>query len=173
MDMTALAKPEFKIDVPLTGVISCRTCTVGTYRRLKCGTFDPEDIKGIIIGELPSFLHSTLVIFIRKYIAEIDKFCDENCDALKIPDNGEPPEKRCRLNINTFYDHCVYSYSGIDFERINDMNIIDYRLILSDSVKLMILQNKKDPVEYLNSCWCYMHDKASPDSEIITETVIE
>lgn len=172
MDITVFAKPVFKIDVPLTGVISCRTCTVGTYRRMKCGRITEADITSIIDGDIPSFLQSTLLIFIRKYIETIEKYFDENCDVLKVPDNGEAPQKKCMLNVNTFYDHCVFEYSGIDFERINEMDIIDYQLLLSDSIKLMILQNKKDPVDYLNGCWCYMHDKATADG-VITETVIE
>ena len=172
MDITAFAKPIFRIDVPAAGVISCRTCTVITYRRLKCGTFTAEDISGIIIGDLPPFLHSTLTIFIRKYIAELDKYRKDNCDILQVPDDGSEPEKKCRLGVSTFYDHCVKDYSGLNFAEINELNIIDYWLLLADSVKLMALQNKKDPEEYLNGCWCYMHDKATPDG-VITEITIE
>lgn len=172
MDISMFAKPVFKIDVPLTGIISCRTCTVGAYRRFECGTFSEKDIESVIIGNMPPFLLSTKIIFVKKYIEEIEKYCDDNCDVLKVPDDGKPPEKKCKLNVNTYYDHCVYEYSGIDLERINEMDIIDYRLLLSDSIKLTILKNKTDAVEYLNGVWCYMHDKATID-DVITETVIE
>ncbi len=174
MDITASAKPVFKINVPLAGIISCRACTVGTYRRLCAGTFSSEDIKDIIIGEIPAFLQSTLAAFAKCYISETEKYFDENCDTLRVPDSGERSEKISKLNVSTFYDHCVYDYSGIDFERINDMNIIDYQLLLADSIKLMILQNRQNPVDYLNGCWCYMHDKASiSDIEEIREVSIE
>ena len=164
MDITAFAKPIFRIDVPAAGVISCRTCTVITYRRLKCGTFTAEDITDIIIGDLPPFLRSTLTIFIQKYIAELDKYRKDNCDILQVPDDGSEPEKKCRLGVK--------DYSGFNFAEINDLDIIDYWLLLADSVKLMALQNKKEPEEYLNGCWCYMHDKATPDGAI-TEITIE
>lgn len=172
MDITAFSKPIFNISVPTAGVISCRTCTVITYRRLKCGAYTAEDISDIIIGELPPFIRSTLTIFIQKYIAELEKYRDDNCDILRVPVDGSEPEKKCRLSVSTFYDHCVKEYSGFDFSEINELNIIDYWLLLADSVKLMALQNKKDPEDYLNGCWCYMHDKATPDG-VITEITIE
>lgn len=172
MDISMFAKPVFKINVPAAGEISCRTCTVGTYRRFEYGTFNKADLGSVILGEMPPFLISTKIIFVKNYVEAIEKYCDENCDILRVPEDGNPPEKKCKLNVNTFYDHCVFQYSGIDFERINFMDIIDYKMLLSDSVKLMILQNKIEPVDYLNGCWCYMHDKATID-DMITETVIE
>lgn len=173
MVITAFQKPIFRVDVPLVGVIPCRSCSVIVYRRLCCGAYTAEDIKEIIYGDIPPLIHSTLTILIKKYISALDDYRKKNCDILAVPDDGNVPEEKCRLGVSTFYDHCVYEYSGIDIERINDMDIIDYWLLLSDAVKLMVLKNKQEPEKYLNGCWCYMHDKSDPFGQAITEVTIE
>lgn len=173
MVITAFPKPIFRVDVPAAGVISCRSCSVLVYRRLCCGAYTAADISGIIIGDVPPLIHSTLTIFVKNYIKALDDYRKRNCDILAVPDDGSVPEEKCRLGVSTFYDHCVYEYSGFDFERINELDIIDYWLLLADSVKLMVLKNKQEPEKYLNGCWCYMHDEVSPFSQPITEISIE
>ena len=90
-----------------------------------------------------------------------DEFVEKNKDALAIPSDGgksAKDNKECFLSVHTFIDKLVADYAHLSFIQINEIDIIDYKLLAADAYKHMVLTNKPDAVDFLNGCYCNMHD---------------
>lgn len=164
MDITPIKKPIFKIDVPTLGVISCRTCTLSEYRMILSHRDLRNIFERVVIGDIPQTLSAIYLIWSKNYLTALNEFFEENKDALEIPTDGQPPEKNCRLKIFTVIDKITADYTGLNFIELGELDIVDYKLLSADAYKHMIMQNKKDAADYLNGCWCYMHDKFTLDT---------
>lgn len=166
IELTETAKPVFTVALPTIGEIHCKVCSYSDYMRLKFGQ-DPKDILisvGIEIEDIHDVLLNTVgKIWAREYLSQLHRYKHENMDVLEIPHDGSTPEKKCHMYMATMEKKLVSDYTRLDFVQIGEINIIDYWLVLSDAYKQLIFQNKLDAVDYLNGCYCYMHDLLSPD----------
>jgi len=164
MELFAIKKPVFVIDVPTIGKISCRTCTVADYRRL-CVMRDLRNVlERVAVEDVPQTLKAIEMIWAKLYLKEIDEYTQENMDVLAVPSSGdqdESEEEKCLLKIHTVLDKLAADYAHLSFIEIQEIDIIDYRMIAADAYKYMIMTNKPDAVEYLNGCYLNMHEICS------------
>lgn len=163
MELTAIKKPVFTIDIPTIGKISCRTCTVAEHRRLRAGRDLRNVLERVAVGDIPQTLKAIDIIWSKMYLKKIEDYCNANMDALVLPsagDFGKPGDKNkeCFLQIYTTTDKLVADYAHLSFIEIQDIDIIDYRLIAADAFKHSVLTNKPDGIDYLNGCYCNMHN---------------
>lgn len=167
MDVTAIRKPVFIIEVPTIGKIPCRTCTVADHRRLRTKRDLRNVLERVAVGDIPQTLRTIEIIWAEMYLNEIEKYCRRNMDALEIPtggSTGKPGEnQKCMLNIFTSTDKLVADYAHLSFIEIQDIDIIDYRLLAADAYKYLIMTNKTDGIDFLNGCYCNMHNIFSMD----------
>ena len=164
MEITAIRKPIFEIDVPTIGKISCRTCSVADHRKL-CVMRDLRSIlERVTLEDIPQTLKTIDIIWTKLYLNEIEQYTRNNMDVLMIPASGDSEDEekeKCLLKIHTVVDKLVADYTHLSFIEIQDIDIIDYRLIAADAYKHMIMTNKPDAVAYLNGCYCNMHEICS------------
>lgn len=163
MELLAIRKPIFTIDVPTIGRISCRTCTVADHRKI-CVMRDLRSIlERVTVEDIPKTLKTIDIMWAKLYLNEIEQYTRDNMDVLAVPSCGEAEDdaEKSLLKIHTVVDKLVADYAHLSFIEIQDIDIIDYRLIAADAYKHMVMTNKPDAVEYLNECYCNMHEICS------------
>lgn len=169
MEITDFIKPILKIDVPTVAVIPCRTCTIAQYKKLRRLENAADVLKAVSLADkLPDILLNTAVyIWAEKYIEAIEDYCSNNVDWLAVPSDGTEDAKRAKLEVFTAADKLVADYARLSFRELQSVDVIDYRLLLADAVKHNIYKNKEDAVDYLNGCYCNMHDMFTADMSSI------
>ena len=161
MNILPFTLPEFAIGIPIpktTVILSAPTkndyyrMTAARNKHRLAGEM-MEKYSGTSVPLLPDMGEA----FINEYLRQINEYREKNMDYLKIPGSSDftvdVPDK---LPVMTYGENAVYTYSGIDFIRQKDINIIEYWMILADSLKARISQTKEGR-EYLDECWHDMH----------------
>ena len=171
MELLAIRKPIFTIDVPTIGRISCRTCTLREYKQLQAFQGLRDILGSVAVGDIPQTLKAAEILWAKKYLEAIEDFAEKNKDILKIPTDGKEDDEKCRLKIVTLQEKLASDYSGLNFRELLDLDIIDYKLITADAYKHMIMCNKTDAVKYLNGCYAYMHDLFTADQSYAADTI--
>lgn len=172
MEITAIKKPVFTIDVPTIGKISCRTCTLREYKQLQTLQGLRNVLENVVIGDIPQTLKAVEIIWAKLYLGAVDDFIGKNKDFLMMPSDGkEKEQEKCRLKILTMPEKLAADYTGLNFCEILDLDIIDFKLISADAYKFLVMQNKPDAVKYLNGCYAFMHDLFSADQEFSADTI--
>lgn len=175
IELTECKKPVFEISLPTIGKIKCKTCSRRDFIHLRQERDLYSILSSVTDDAIPEkILKTALRLWAKRYLRAISKYIEDNKDFLTVPTDGSEEKEKCRLSVVTMDEKLVSDYTKLDFIKIGEINIIDYMLILSDAYKEMIFKNKPKAVEYLNGCWCYMHDKMSTD-DIFTggKTVIK
>lgn len=172
MEITAIKKPVFEIDVPTIGKISCRTCSLREHKQVKALRSLRSVLENVTEGDVPQTLKAIEIIWARKYLAAIDGFVKDNADYLSVPTDGKDDStEECRLKILTMPEKLAADYTGLNFAELLDLDIIDFDLIVADAYKHMIMANKPDAVKYLNGCYAYMHDLFTADQSSAADTI--
>lgn len=172
MEITAIKKPVFEIDVPTIGKISCRTCSLREHKQVKALRSLRSVLENVTEGDVPQTLKAIEIIWARKYLAAIDGFVKDNADYLSVPTDGKDDStEECRLKILTMPEKLAADYTGLNFMELLDLDIIDFDLIVADAYKHMIMANKPDAVKYLNGCYAYMHDLFTADQSSAADTI--
>jgi hypothetical protein len=172
MEITAIKKPVFEIDVPTIGKISCRTCSLREHKQVKALRSLRSVLENVTEGDVPQTLKAIEIIWARKYLAAIDDFVKDNADYLSVPTDGKDDStEECRLKILTMPEKLAADYTGLNFAELLDLDIIDFDLIVADAYKHMIMANKPDAVKYLNGCYAYMHDLFTADRNCTADTI--
>lgn len=172
MEITAIKKPVFEIDVPTIGKISCRTCSLREHKQVKALRSLRSVLENVTDGDVPQTLKAIEIIWARKYLAAIDGFVKDNADYLSVPTDGKDDStEECRLKILTMPEKLAADYTGLNFMELLDLDIIDFDLIVADAYKHMIMANKPDAVKYLNGCYAYMHDLFTADQSSAADTI--
>ena len=172
-ELTAITKPVFMVDVPMIGKISCRTCSVSDYRKLRFLRELRDILERVCVEDIPKTLRTSEIMWAKLYRDAIDDYVKQNMDALMMPQGVKDDDTEEQLfRIYTTEEKLVADYAHLSFIEILDIDIIDYKLIAADAYKHMIMTNKTDAVEYLNGCWLNMHEICSAEklkqgSEII------
>lgn len=167
MRLLPITLPQFKIEVPLIGTFLFSVCTVGEYKQLKMQDSVRQIFEKLASTEnLPdSMLHSSIEIWRIKYIEAVESYIESQKDCLCVPTDGSVGEEKCMFPVLTMEEKMFCDYTGLNFLQMNEINYIDYRLIVADAAKLNVIKNKTDGIKYLNSCYGYMFDRFSLDSE--------
>ena len=172
MEITAIRKPIFTIDVPTIGKISCRTCSLREYKQLRTLRGLRNILENIAVNDIPQTLKTAEIIWAEKYLKAVDDFIHDYRDFLELPTDGKEKEQEiCRLKILTMPEKIAADYTGLDFNEILDLDIIDFKLITADAYKYMIMQNKPDAVKYLNGCYAYMHDLFTAEQNFSADSI--
>lgn len=179
MNILPFTQPHFAVEIslPHTTVILSAPCKLD-YERLtltmdtmkKAADENAKEYYGMRLaamaaetaekygtgGKIP-LMPDMAEAFIGEYLRQIDEYREKNMDYLRIPGTDDfsvgVPDK---LPVMTSAENAVYTFSGIDFIRQAELSIIEYWMILADSIKAQILRTK-DGRETLNGYWHDMH----------------
>ncbi|UKI16004.1 MAG: hypothetical protein L6V87_09935 [Ruminococcus sp.] len=80
----------------------------------------------------------SLCEFVSGYIKAVNDYCEDFADIYGIPDKPdfEHDEEETKLPVLTFGERIVREHTGFDFDRINELDILDYKLLLADACKI-------------------------------------
>ena len=97
------------------------------------------------------------------YREAVEKYCEDNIDIFGLPKSfGMDSGEECRLPVITYGERLVYEHSGLSFDKIAELDILDFRMLLADAVKYRVL-NRSDGKgrEFLNECYDFMHRRST------------
>lgn len=160
-------KPVFTLSCPPFGEVRAGVCRKITYDRIEFflnggGAARVREIMREILPELDfeDVTFSTAFVFLRAYKEAIEDYCQKNTDIFAVPEKVDFSEEKVqiKLPIITASERLVHEHSGLSFAEINELDILDYRILLADSVKVNILSRPDGKGrEYLNECYDCMH----------------
>lgn len=158
---TSFKMPSFLLPLPPLGYIRAEVCSKGTFEQLKIGV-NSEKIFSEIAADVPSELINdvTKKAFISSYIDAVEDYIKSNSDIFEIPhkDDFESNSECLKLPVPTYSERLVYEHTGLNFAEINELNYLEYRLLLADAIKVRILRREDGKgTEYLNECYECMH----------------
>lgn len=85
---------------------------------------------------------------------------------LKIPYYPDNEEDKGHYEISTIEEKIVSDYTKYSFDRIEDLEVFEYWLLLRDAVIFNCTQTEEGK-EYLDKCWCL--EQTEPDRKAIRE----
>lgn len=86
---------------------------------------------------------------------------------LKIPYYPEDDEEdKGHYEINTIEEKIVSEYTGYNFDRLDELTIFEYWLLLRDAVIYNYMQTDEGK-EYLENCW--RMEQTEPDRRTLRE----
>lgn len=83
---------------------------------------------------------------------------------LKVPYFPEEDEDKGHFTVNTLEEKIVREYTGLSFERLEDLVIMEFWLYLRDAVVYNCSQTEKGK-EYLEKCW--IMEQTTPDRDAL------
>jgi len=159
---TGFVMPSFVLSCPPLGNIRAEVCRKCTYERVRAGSIS-DDIISEIADIPPELVNDvTKKAFISSYIDAVEDYIKSNSDIFEIPRKddfeSESDSERLKLPVPTYSERLVYEHTGLNFAQINELNYLEYRMLLADAVKVRILRREDGKgVEYLNECYDCMH----------------
>lgn len=82
----------------------------------------------------------------------------------KVPYYPETEEIEVKYVNETYQERIVSDYSGIDFNKIEELNIADFWLLLRNAV-IYFRSQTDEGKEYLDKCWCL--EQTEPDRDTL------
>lgn len=167
--ITLFEKPVFKIPLIPVGMMSVPVCSKGIWDALifsRCGKGEMlRKTAKALCKDIPDNMPlSSLREFADRYIDCVNEYCKANCDFFSLPEKPdfEHDEEPLKLPVLTTGENLVKEHTGFDFDRINELDILDYRTLLADACKLRILRRADGKGrEYLNECYDFMHKNSN------------
>ncbi len=169
ISVSAFNKPVFLLPCPPAGKAEARICRKITWDRicilLSKGLFRKagaaEAVKEISPDIDPRLLGMIgCEKFLRSYKEAVENFIEDNMNVYKVPYKAdfEGNDTEIKLHFFTYGERLVHEHSGLSFTEINELDYLDYRMLLADAAKIKILRRKDGKgVEYLNECYDCMH----------------
>ncbi|NFF80439.1 hypothetical protein FDA09_11820 [Clostridium botulinum] len=77
-------------------------------------------------------------------------------------------EDKGHYEVNTIEEKLISEYTGYNFDRINELEIFEYWLLLRDAIIYRHMQTKEGN-EYLENCWRI--EQTKPDREGIRNKI--
>ncbi len=164
--ITPFEKPVFPVTLPPVGIINVPVCSKHTWDVINIARSGREIKRAAyLLAEIPEDMPiQSLCEFVSGYIKAVNDYCEDFADIYGIPDKPdfEHDEEETKLPVLTFGERIVREHTGFDFDRINELDILDYKLLLADACKIKILgRSDGSGKAYLNECWEFMHRKSS------------
>lgn len=160
-------KPVFTLSCPPFGEVRAGVCRKITYDRIEffLNGGGAARVREIMREILPEFdfenvTVTTAFVFLTAYKNAIDEYCEKNKDIFEVPEKVDFSEEKekLKLPVVTSAERLVYEHSGLNFAAINELDILDFKMLLADSVKISILSRMDGKGrEYLNECYDCMH----------------
>lgn len=171
LSVSPFDKPVFMLPCPPIGAVRGCICSKRIYDRIiftAGGNVDRKALSGILAAIAPDAKLSVIGItgavkLIKAYREAIEKYCEDNIDIFGLPKSfGMDSGEECRLPVVTYAERLVYEHSGLSFDKISDLDILDFRMLLADAVKYKML-NRSDGKgkEFLNECYDFMHRRST------------
>lgn len=166
---TSLCKPDFIIPCPPLGAARVRVCSKRIWDIITViskGFGSPAQIREAVKEIAPEINAELLGItcgmaFLKTYRDTLEEYMNRNKDYFGFPeklDFDAMNEEKCRLPVMTYGENLVHMHTGFNFAEIQELDILDYRLLFADAVKLRILSRPDgEGKKYLNDCYDYMH----------------
>lgn len=158
---TGFVMPSFALSCPPLGYIRAEVCRKRTFEQLKIGGNSEEFFSEIAVDFPPGLINDvTKKAFISSYIDAVEDYIKNNSDIFEIPhkDDFESDSECLKLPVPTYSERLVYEHTGLNFSEINELNYLEYRLLLAGAVKVRILRREDGKgTEYLNECYECMH----------------
>lgn len=79
------------------------------------------------------------------------------------PDEGE---EKGHYEVNTIEEKIVSDYTGYNFDRIDELEVFEYWLLLRDAILYKYMQSEEG-IKYLENCWRI--EQTAPDREALRE----
>ena len=170
-----MKSPVNEIRVKAPGVdTAVRICTKGQWEDLLIAlkTKDEATLRTWVLGmtDKVSAYAPPIVyeVFCEAYKQGIDNIVETYSDFYALPYTPYDPEivergcsttEKMELPIATYTEGLVREHTGLDFLQIQDLDILTYKLYLSDAMKLRILnaRGSKKGTVYLNECYRFAH----------------
>lgn len=167
MNILPYEKPLIKVSGGIFGMIGIPICSKADWDfliyavALKQQKTLSEAVRRLGL-QLPEHTPQKLLESILvQYRDAVEEYCESNMDIFNIPENLDfdtMNEEKLKLPILTFGESMVREHTGFDFEKINQLDILDYRMLLADAMKLKMLRRADGKgKEYLNECYNCMH----------------
>lgn len=87
---------------------------------------------------------------------------------LKIPYYLDDDGNKGHYEVNTIEEKIICEYTGYSFDRVEDLEVFEYWLLLRDAVIYNYMQSEKGR-EYLDNCW--RMEQTEPDRKALREKV--
>ncbi len=169
--LSPFEKPVFTLSCPPFGEVRAGVCRKITYDRIEIflkggGAARVHEIMREILPELKfeDITFSTAFVFLTAYKNAIDEYCERNKDIFEVPERVDFSEEKekLKLPVVTSAERLVHEHSGLNFAEIKELDILDFKMLLADSVKISILSRMDGKGrEYLNECYDCMHQNSS------------
>lgn len=167
VNISPFNKPVFHIPALPYGFIDVGVCSKAQWDRLKAAsTAGDTAVLSAVLSHmgvnLPDSTPSMLTEgFAEAYIKAVEAYCERYTDIFGIPEKPDfenDEGEALKLPVMTFGERLVYEHSGLDFFQISCLDILDYRMLLADAVKVKCLRREDGKgKEYLNECYDFMH----------------
>lgn len=83
-----------------------------------------------------------------------------------MPYYPEEDNSKGHYEVNTIEEKIVSEYTGYNFDRIEDLEVFEYWLLLRDAIVHKYLQTQEGR-EYLEKCWIL--EQTKPDRQTLRE----
>jgi hypothetical protein len=90
----------------------------------------------------------------------------KNVKKLKIPYYDDGNSNEGHYSVNTIEEKVVCKYTGYDFDRLDELEVFEYWLLLRDAVIYNHMQSEEGN-KYLENCW--RMEQVNPDRKRIRE----
>lgn len=138
--ITPFEKPVFPVALPPVGIINVPVCSKHTWDVINIARSGREIKRAAyLLAEIPEDMPiQSLCEFVSGYIKAVNDYCEDFADIYGIPDKPdfEHDEEETKLPVLTFGERIVREHTGFDFDRINELDILDYKLLLADACKI-------------------------------------
>lgn len=159
-------EPTFRLTVLPFGVFNIPTCSKACWDKL-CESLDLNDGAGlteVLKGLIPKLPESTPMSIKQRigtdYREKVEEYCEQLKDLYEVPSkvDFEHDDKPIKLPITTYGESIVKDHTGFNFDEIDKLSVLEYRMLLADAVKLRILRRSDGKgAEYLQECYNSMH----------------
>lgn len=87
---------------------------------------------------------------------------------LKIPYYPDENGDKGYYEVNTIEEKIICEYTGYNFDRLEEMDVFEYWLLLRDAIIYNYMQTEKGQ-EYLENCWRI--EQTEPDRESLRKKI--
>ena len=131
-------------------------------------------IKGVemLIDDMPckTPIIGACRVFLYNYVKTVADYCKANFEKYMIPEHldvpsgnidedGEEKKEPLRFPIYTYGEGMVRDYTGYDFDKIQNLSVLEYKFYEAEAYKISVLKRVDGTgTQFLNECYDYMNE---------------
>lgn len=171
--MIRLEDVTFTVNFEPYGTFSVKPCKKYVYDYI-VSVLNANDKIGIIEGvkkivDLPCNVPiiGACRVFLLNYVTAIQEYCKAHYEKyaipehLDVPGSSEEEEKKepLRFPIYTYGEGMVRDYTGYDFDKIQNLSVLEYKFYEAEAYKISVLKRVDGTgTQFLNECFDYMNE---------------